>query len=219
VLEKYGTVDSYLLSTDGVPDLTSYDAVVAMGGPMGAYDVTQNPWLLEEVESLRQALSGDVSIWGVCLGAQLLAAAAGGEVTRGPVPEVGVETVELTALAATDPVFGGLPDTFPVLQWHQDTFSLPEGAELLATGSAYRNQAFRIGSSYGLQFHVEASWDLAEDWLQLEAYRSSLETMVGGDGADQLRVRMRTEAPTMVTIAELIVTRWLDGLAETKSSS
>jgi GMP synthase-like glutamine amidotransferase len=179
---------------------------------MGAYDVAEHSWLAEEIAAIRRALSVGVAFWGVCLGAQLLAAAGGAVVTLGPHPEVGVEAIDLTDQASSDPVFAGLPTRFPVLQWHQDTFELPDGAQLLATSAAYRHQAFRYGRSYGLQFHLETPWDLAREWLEIEAYRSSLQQACGPDGARRLAERMSAEEASMTTIAETVISRWLDGL-------
>jgi GMP synthase (glutamine-hydrolysing) len=213
VLEKYGVVDSFLLCSGEVPVLDTYDAIVAMGGPMGAYEVEQFPWLDDEVNALRRALRSGVAVWGVCLGAQLLAAAAGAQVILGPSPEVGVGTVKLTSLGSKDSVFGGLPLQFPVLQWHQDTFDLPDGAELLAISTAYQNQAFRLGNSYGLQFHLEAPWDLAEEWLEIEAYRLSLSAAAGSEGATRLREEMLGAQASMLTLAEMLMVRWLDALS------
>src|SRR4029077_12745333 len=129
-----------------------FDAIVAMGGPMSVNDEAEHPWLVEEKALIRTAVERGVPFWGSCLGVQLLAASLGARVYAGPAPEVGVLPVELTPEAADDPVFAGLPQTVATLQWHGDTFDLPDGAVLLATSPAYRHQAFRVGpSAYGVQ--------------------------------------------------------------------
>jgi GMP synthase (glutamine-hydrolysing) len=213
VLEKYAEVDTFLLSADGVPAVDAYDAIVTMGGPMGAYDTAEHPWLVDEIDALRQAVTTGRAVWGVCLGAQLLAAACGAAVSLGPRPEVGVGTVELTPAASNDPVLGGLPGRFEVLHWHQDTFDLPKGAVRLAGSHTYANQSFRYGRSYGLQFHIEASWDLARSWLELSAYRSSLDA-TGGPGAEaRLQTDLSAAEAAMGETAETIVARWLELLA------
>ena len=102
---------------------------------------------------------------GVCLGAELLAEAGGGEVRRAPAPEIGWHTVELTDDAATDPVLGGLPLSFEAFQWHSYEFALPPGATELARSDVC-SQAFRLGdSSWGIQFHAEVALADAERWI------------------------------------------------------
>lgn len=156
-----------------VPELDGLGGLVVMGGPMGVHDDHAHPWLAPERELLRRAVEGDVPILGVCLGAQQLAAALGADVTSGPEEEVGAGRVELTAAGRLDPVFGpeysGLSGTtVPCFHWHQDTFTLPDGAVHLAATHRYPHQAFRVGSrAYGLQFHVEVNAELAEAWRPL----------------------------------------------------
>ena len=144
-------------------DIDSCTGLVVMGGPMGVHD--ELPWLEPERALLRAAVDADVPVLGVCLGAQQLAAALGGEVVTGPVPECGVGEVHLTTEARTDPVLGAAPTPLPCVHWHSDTFSLPEGAVRLAGNQAYDNQAFRVGArAYGFQFHVEVTGSLVAHW-------------------------------------------------------
>ena len=151
---------------DAVPSADTAEGMaglVVMGGPMSVDD--DLPWLTEERELLRAAVEAGVPVLGVCLGAQQLAAALGGEVWRGAVPECGVGEVHLTAAALADPVFGPAPTPLPCVHWHGDTFSLPPGAVHLARSDAYENQAFRVGTrAYGLQFHVEVTGALVAHW-------------------------------------------------------
>ena len=137
--------------------------LVVLGGPMGVGD--ELPWLARERELLRAAVEAGLPVLGICLGAQQLAVAHGGEVRRGPLPECGVGEVHLTAAALADPVFGPAPTPLPCVHWHGDTFSLPPGAVHLARNDAYENQAFRVGTrAYGLQFHVEVTGALVAHW-------------------------------------------------------
>jgi len=137
--------------------------LVVMGGPMGVYD--ELPWLVPERTLVRSAVEAGLPVLGVCLGAQQLAAALGGTVTDGPVPECGVGEVHLTSDAIGDPLFGPAPSPLPCIHWHGDTFSLPERAVRLAGNEAYENQAFRFGRrAYGLQFHVEVTGSLVAHW-------------------------------------------------------
>ena len=136
------------------PDWRGFDGMIVMGGPMGAYEDDAHPWLATEKRMIRDAAGSGHPVWGVCLGAQLLAAALGANVYPGAHgAEVGVLPVELTEAAASDPVFADAPHSFPTLQWHGDSFDLPAGATLLASSPAYANQAFSFRNAYALPFH------------------------------------------------------------------
>ncbi len=195
---------------DALPDWREFKAIVVMGGPMGAYDEAEHPWLIGEKRLLRDAVEADVPVWGVCLGAQLLAAALGARVYQGETPEVGVLPVELAPAAADDPVFGDAPPSFPTLQWHGDTFDLPAGATLLASSPAYPNQAFRVGRSYGLQFHVEVSHELATDWSEVPAYAESLESTLGPGSLERLLASVAEHAGVTLPLARGLFGRWLE---------
>jgi len=147
----------HLYDDDPIPTVDEADGFIVMGGPMNAFEDEDYPWLPGVRSLLADALEAGKPVLGVCLGAQLLAAAAGAKITRGGSPEVGIGEVEILA---DDPVLGPA-GTIPVLHWHEDTFAIPEGAERLASSSMYPNQAFRIGRAYGLQFHVELDPELA----------------------------------------------------------
>ena len=195
---------------DDLPDWRGFEAIVVMGGPMGAYDERDHPWLTAEKRLLREAVAADVPVWGVCLGAQLLASALGARVYAGEKPEVGVLPVNLTPAASYDPVFANAPDSFPTLQWHRDAFELPPGATLLASSRIYPNQAFRVGRSYGLQFHLEVSLELATAWGDVPAYARSLEDTLGPGALDRLIAEIAEEAPAMVALARSLFGRWLE---------
>jgi GMP synthase (glutamine-hydrolysing) len=153
-----------------LPDPRSIAGLVVLGGPMGVHDGDAHPWLPAERELIRAVVDSGRPVLGVCLGAQQLAAALDAEVTMGPVAEIGLGEVELTASGRRDPVFGpeygGLAETaLPCVHWHQDTFSIPDGAVHLAATRHFPNQAFRMGEwTYGLQFHVEVTDSLAAAW-------------------------------------------------------
>jgi GMP synthase-like glutamine amidotransferase len=148
-----------------LPRPEEVDAALVLGGPMNVYEEAQHPFLRDEDRFLREAAARSLPVLGVCLGAQLIAKATGAAVTKNPVPEVGWYTVALTAEGERDPLFRELPDQLPVLQWHGDTFAVPAGGILLATGKDCRNQAFRHGASWGLQFHLEVNRPLLKEWF------------------------------------------------------
>jgi GMP synthase (glutamine-hydrolysing) len=138
---------------------------VVMGGPMGVHDTAEHPWLVAEKRWLTEAVDSGLPLLGVCLGAQLLAAALGASVTTGETPEVGIGQVSLDADGRADPVLGPEGDHLPVVHWHGDTFTIPDGAIRLASSDRYQNQAFRYGDRvYGLQFHLEVDDEVAAFW-------------------------------------------------------
>lgn len=153
-----------------IPSGDAFAGLVVLGGPMGVGDIDDHPWLAPERALIGEVARADGPVLGVCLGAQQLAASLGAEVTTGPEPEIGLGQVHLTASGRLDPVFGpeyaGLADpAVPCVHWHQDTFTLPDGAVHLAGTARYPHQAFRWGRyAYGLQFHVEVDRALARAW-------------------------------------------------------
>jgi len=148
-----------------LPEPRETDAVLTMGGPMNVYEEQRYPFLREETRFLREAAEHNLPVLGICLGAQMIAKAGGAAVTKNHVEEVGWSLVSLTGEGLADPLFRGLPALLPVFQWHGDTFGIPEGGALLATGENCRHQALRFRRSYGLQFHLEADRTLLAEWF------------------------------------------------------
>ena len=195
---------------DALPDWREFAGTIVMGGPMGAYEEDAHPWLAEEKRALGAAARAGHPVWGVCLGAQLLAGALGAGVYPGSEAEVGLLPVELTPAAADDPVFAAAPPSFPTLQWHGDTFDLPAGATLLASSPAYRSQAFVFERAYGLQFHLEVSPELAAEWGEVPAYSASLEAIKGPGALDRLVEEVNEHAEATVPLARALFGRWLE---------
>jgi GMP synthase (glutamine-hydrolysing) len=195
---------------DRLPDWREFDALVAMGGPMSATDDDELPWLAGERRLIAEAVAADTPFWGVCLGVQLLAASLGGRVYAGPRPEVGLLPVTLTPEGRSDPVFAALPPEVVTLQWHGDTFDLPEGSVRLAGSPAYPNQAFRVRRAYGVQFHLEVSGEMAAEWADVPAYAASLERTLGSEGAETFVREIGERADEMRAAGRSLFERWLD---------
>ncbi len=151
-----------------------YDGLVVLGGPMNVYEYHTYPYLEHEARFLVAALADRVPALGICLGAQMIAIAAGAQVELSAAREVGWSSVELTEAGLTDQFFASLPRRFDVFQWHEDVFGIPRGGSLLATGTICRNQAFRFGSAIGLQFHVEVTRDLLGLWFEGSSLRDEI---------------------------------------------
>jgi GMP synthase (glutamine-hydrolysing) len=195
---------------DALPDWREFAGLIVMGGPMGAYEEDAHPWLVEEKAAIRAAAQAGHPVWGVCLGAQLLAAALGADVYPADEAEVGLLPVELAEAAYADPVFSAAPPSFTTLQWHGDTFDLPPGATLLASSLAYRSQAFVYERAYGLQFHLEVSQELAAEWGEVPAYAASLEAIRGPGALDRLIGEVGEHAHATLPLARELFGRWLE---------
>ncbi|ESY98916.1 type 1 glutamine amidotransferase [Mesorhizobium sp. LNHC209A00] len=151
---------------DALPgDATGHDAMVVLGGGQNALDDEEYPYFPALLELTRDFAGKDRAVLGICLGGQLVARAFGGVNRIGGANEFGWRGVLLTPDAKADPVLSALPETFPIFQWHDDTFELPDDAVRLAGNDVAENQAFRVGRAvYGFQFHFEADRPLVKDW-------------------------------------------------------
>jgi GMP synthase-like glutamine amidotransferase len=151
---------------DPLPDaVNGHDAVVVFGGGQNALADDECPWFPKLLDLLREFERQDRAVLGICLGSQLVARAFGGRNDIGTAREFGWREVALTQAARADAVLGTLPERFPIFQWHDDTFSLPECATHLARNDVTEHQAFRIGrATYGIQFHFEADRPLLRRW-------------------------------------------------------
>ncbi len=185
-LSRTGVDVEVALVADGAPParLSGFNGLVVMGGPMSASSDEGFPTRAGELALLHEALSRSLPTLGVCLGAQLLAVAAGAKVVRGMAgPEIGWGQVRLSPQARSDPLFCHVGPELAVLHWHSETFSLPPGAVHLASSPVYRNQAFRLGdAAWGLQFHLEV--DAGAVGAFVESFAPDLEAV----GLDPSRV-------------------------------
>ena len=150
-----------------LPPLESFDMLVSLGGPMGAYQEEKHPWLADEKEYLRMALAAGKKILGLCLGCQLLADALGGKAFRHTCKEFGWQPIDPLPSGAA---WFGTTEVFKAFQWHGDTYSLPPGAVQLARNQAAEQQAFFLeapggGKVLGLQFHLEWTERMAREAL------------------------------------------------------
>lgn len=154
---------------ENLPDgLSGGDAAVVLGGTMCGLDTENHPFLKSVSAFLLAEAGRGAPLLGICLGGQLLAKALGGDILANRNGEKGATAARFTG--PPDPLFAGIPERFPVTSFHNDSFTLPEGALLLAESVACPAQAFRWGErAYGLQFHPEADRAILEGWLKGEA--------------------------------------------------
>jgi GMP synthase (glutamine-hydrolysing) len=147
-------------------DLDQAAGLIVLGGPMNVDQCDEYSFLESEVAWIQEAASKKLPVLGLCLGGQLLAKALGAKVAPNGVKEIGWYDVDLTPEARSDPLFADCGDKIRAFQWHGDTFALPGGAVRLAGSRLCAQQAFRCGdSAYGLQFHLEMTAEMIEEWL------------------------------------------------------
>ncbi len=173
---------------DGAPprrDPRDYSAVLSLGGAMHVDQTQAHPWLDRERALLRELVQERVPVLGVCLGAQLLAQATGGEARRAAKPEIGWYDVQISSEGAGDPIMGPLAPSFVALGWHSYEFYLPQDASLLARSTACI-QAFRVGDrAWGIQFHSEVTRRDLFSWID----ESDEDPDANGVDLDELRAR------------------------------
>ncbi len=189
-------------------DLCEPDLLIMMGGPMGVYEREEHPWIACQLRRLARRLEADRPTLGVCFGAQMIAAAMGGDVFPGPVKEVGFHPVEVLDAGRAGPLNHLV--AVPVLHWHGDTFTLPEGVELLASSHLYEHQAFRRGQNLlALQFHAEMGEDERfHIWVE-EGHETVRETV---GCPDRFRQQHEEHGPRAVSAGQAMIRDWLAGL-------
>jgi GMP synthase-like glutamine amidotransferase len=180
------------------PDPAAYDAIVFFGAVWSVYDEAAiGTWIGDEIAFARSAHGLGVPLLGICFGGQMLAAAAGGSVSRAPVPEIGWLPVETAAL--------GLIDAGPWFPWHFDRFTVPSGVPVLARTAA-ADQAFRVGRTLGLQFHPELTTSVLECWLD---NGGTGQLAAAGVDASVLAARTRSLAGVSAVRARELVRRFV----------
>ncbi|HEY0180559.1 MAG TPA: glutamine amidotransferase [Dokdonella sp.] len=178
--------------------------LVVMGGPMGVYEADAHAFLRDELAVIEARLAAGRPTLGVCLGAQLIASAAGARVYRGDAFEIGFAPVRLSA-AGRRSCLAPLADAPVVLHWHGDTFDLPRGAVRLASSERCREQAFAIGThALALQFHLEVGGEL-EHWIE----RGGDDLRRGGVDAATLRVDAGRHGAALAAAADAVLAAWL----------
>ena len=196
---------------DQSPSLDGYTALIILGGPMNADDVATYPYLAEEIRIIHEALERDISILGICLGAQLLAKALGGTVRASGAMEIGWHCVDVTNEGQHDPVLSTFGAQSEVFQWHEDDIELPPGVVHLASSKACPVQAFRYGEhAYGFQFHLEANTPLIKRWLQVPDHRAALDESPNVVDQDRIRKKIGDSIGPLMALSDQTFSRWIE---------
>jgi GMP synthase (glutamine-hydrolysing) len=195
------------------PALDKYAAVIILGGPMNCDQIDRHPNLLTEVAVIREAVARDMSVLGICLGAQLLAKALGGSVTRNQSREIGWYDVDLTESGAGDPVLSTFASRQQVFQWHDDGIRLPDdpGIVHLASSPLSEVQAFRYGEhAYGFQFHLEVDSQLIDRWLTVPDNQHVLHDERDSVDPNEIRRLTGQRIAALQALSARTFSRWID---------
>jgi GMP synthase (glutamine-hydrolysing) len=193
----------------GGPAPDAADAVLVLGGAMHPDQDGEHPWLADQRRWLRSLMDERVPVLGVCLGSELLGQAAGGEVVRLPLPEIGWADARLTPEAAGDPLLRVLPSSFPSLQWHSYALEPPSSAVVLARSPASA-QAYRLAeSAWGIQFHAEVTAEIVEDWIADAEATDAEDVREAGVDLGALRARTAREIDAWNELGRRLFARFL----------
>jgi GMP synthase (glutamine-hydrolysing) len=207
-LEAEALAWQYVRVFEGKPvpgEIGDAGGLIVMGGPMGVYELDRYPHLKDELRLIQSALEAGRPILGICLGSQLLAAALGAAVSKGPRKEIGWYPIQLAEAAAQDPLWRGAPREFMALHWHGDVFELPSGAVNLASSELTAHQAFRYGkSAYGLLFHLE----MTEAMIGEMATAFGDELREAGGEPSQLDAQSAVHCGKLEAIGEALFGKW-----------
>jgi len=156
--EKHKLSISRVYDNEALPRISDPEMLVIMGGPMNVFDFHIHPWMQEEIEWVSSCIESGMPVLGICLGAQIIAAALGAEVYPGGKKEIGWHNLQFLPALGDYKIWGDLPPARKVFHWHGDTFSIPEGATRIAGSQAYPNQGFIYDERVvALQFHLEVT--------------------------------------------------------------
>ncbi len=203
---EYSKLYEWGLSGDFPGDLQEYSGLIIMGGPMNVYQEEKYPFLKDEDLLIKEALKTGLPTLGICLGSQLIAKAAGAKIYKGQEKEIGWYKVGLTEEGKRDRIFDMFEDRFMVFQWHGDTFDLPKGAVLLAKNDLYY-QAFRLGNAYALQFHLEVTEDMINDWIK--EYRGEIQSLGGVISTERILTDTKRNIGALNQCAGEFISRFL----------
>jgi GMP synthase-like glutamine amidotransferase len=190
-------------------DLSAYDAMLCMGGPMDTWMEDEYPWLIDEKKRIREwVVDEDKPFLGFCLGCQLLGEVLGGEVVRSEPAEIGVLDIAMTAAAKQDPLFAEYPDRIKAVQWHSyEVRGLESNPDVALLGSSETTpyQIFRYRRhAYAVQFHVEVRADTVQQWGRVPEYRAALETSLGANALEAFDRTAHESMPEMNRLSALL---------------
>ena len=195
---------------DNIPEnLSKFDAMLCMGGPMDTWMENEHPWLIEEKKKIKHfVIDLEKPFLGFCLGCQLLGEAVGGKVVESTPPEIGILDINLTKEKSSDKLFDKFPETIKALQWHSyEVTDLEKNNDVTIIGSSptTKYQIFKYKNhAYGIQFHIEIKKNTVGDWGCVPEYKLALEGSLGKGALNNFDLLARRNMEQMNSLASIL---------------
>ena len=196
-------------------DLTQFDAMLCMGGPMDTWMEEDYPWLVEEKKKIKEfVVELGRPFLGFCLGCQLLGEVVGGKVIKSNPPEIGILDINLTKNKNLDALFSKFPKKIKALQWHSyEVVDLENNKDItiLGSSSSTKYQIFKYkNNAYGIQFHIEIKDNTVEDWGGVAEYKSALEGSLGKDALKNFDILAKKNMNQMNSLASILYKNFIN---------
>jgi len=201
---------------ESIPDdLTKFDAMLCMGGPMDTWMEKDYPWLIDEKKRIKEfVVQLEKPFLGFCLGCQLLGEVIGGKVIKSDPPEIGILDIDLLNEKKTDYLFSSFPNTLKALQWHSYEVSDLENnnnVKLISSSDSTKYQIFKYKNhAYGIQFHIEIKGNTISDWGNIKEYRLALESSMGKGALNDLRLEAQKNMNQMNDLASILYKNFIN---------
>ena len=203
-----------------IPNLSGYKALIVLGGPMNVDEIEKYPHLKTEIECIRQAIEMDIPIFGICLGAQLIAHTLGSEVYPADEFEVGWYPLKRNQQGHEDVLIRHFSDEEMIFQWHGRTYDTPKGAVNLLSSEICKNQAFRYGKNvYGFQFHLEVTESVISRWLNLPDHEEDLKMCTKYESLEQEQIDTEKFLPDSIELARKVFAEFIAFLPKVETKT
>ena len=190
-------------------DLSKFDAMFCMGGPMDTWMEKEHPWLIDEKKAIKEfVVDLKKPYLGFCLGCQLLGEVVGGKVVKSNIPEIGMLNISFSNNKSNDALFSKFPDEITSLQWHSyEVQGLENNKDVthLASSPETKYQIFKYQNhAYGIQFHIEVKDTTVGEWGCVPEYKSALEKQLGEGALDKFEKDSKKHMPSMNQYSEVL---------------
>ena len=209
-IDKFNITTIELDQGEKIPDnLSSYDAMFCMGGPMDTWMEETYPWLIDEKNKIKEyVINLKKPYLGFCLGCQLLGEVLGGQVVKSNPPEIGILDINMTKNKNFDKLFSEYPEKIKALQWHSyEVIELEKNndVKILASSPTTKYQIFKyMDHAYGIQFHIEIKEDTVSQWSCVPEYEKALEDSLGKGALKIFDQNAKINMKSMNTSAEIL---------------
>ena len=194
-------------------DLSKFDAMFCMGGPMDTYMEDQYPWLIDEKKKIKEfVVTLKKPYLGFCLGCQLLGEAVGGNVVKSNPSEIGIMDVNFSAEKNNDSLFSTFPNKIKSLQWHSyevNNLESNKDVTILASSPITKYQIFKYQNhAYGIQFHIEIKDTTVNEWGCVPEYKSALEAQLGEGALEKFDKEAKSNMSQMNNYSQILYTNF-----------